>query len=130
MSQGIPWIGRYGPLQKIASIQGIEQAQTGQPLRIEAGGVAVWAHPFWDVEADPEVIATLERFKGLGLDGVEAFYVTHTQVQTDLLVERAGELDLLTTGSSDYHGPNHRQFNRFGAFSTFGHRPNLGPIAA
>ncbi len=96
----------------------------------EAGGVAVWAHPFWDVEADPEVIATLERFERLGLDGVEAFYVTHTQAQTDLLVEKAGELGLLTTGSSDYHGPNHRQFNRFGAFSTFGHRPNLGPIAA
>ena len=95
-----------------------------------AGGVAVWAHPFWDVEADAEVIATLERFRDSGLDGVEAFYVTHTQPQTDLLVEKAGELGLLTTGSSDYHGPNHRQFNRFGAFSTFGHTPNLGPIAA
>ena len=27
-----------------------------------AGGVAVWAHPFWDVEAEAEVLATLERF--------------------------------------------------------------------
>jgi 3',5'-nucleoside bisphosphate phosphatase len=94
-----------------------------------AGGVAVWAHPFWDVEAEAEVLATLERFTAAGLDGVEAFYVTHTQAQTDLLVDRASELDLLTTGSSDYHGPGHRQFNRFRAFQTYGHEPNLGPIA-
>ncbi len=93
-----------------------------------AGGLAVWAHPFWDVENDAEVIATLERFTGLGLDGVEAFYVTHTQPQTDLLVRRASELGLLTTGSSDYHGPDHRQFNSFRQFSTYGHQANLGPI--
>ena len=94
----------------------------------DAGGVAVWAHPFWDVDADAEVIATLERFVGLGLDGVEAFYVTHTRAQTDVLVRRATELSLLTTGSSDFHGPGHRQFNRFRQFSTFGHEPNLGPL--
>ncbi len=93
-----------------------------------AGGVAVWAHPFWDVEAEADVIATLDRFTAAGLDGVEAFYVTHTQAQTEVLVRRAAELGLLTTGSSDYHGPNHRQFNRFGAFSTYGHEPNLGPL--
>ena len=94
-----------------------------------AGGVAVWAHPFWDVDADAEVLATLDRFAGLGLDGVEAFYVTHTRAQTELLVRRASELGLLTTGSSDFHGPNHKQFNRFRNFPTYGHRPNLGPIA-
>ena len=96
----------------------------------DAGGVAVWAHPFWDVDADAEVVATLERFVGLGLDGVEAFYITHTQAQTDLLVRRANELELLITGSSDFHGPSHRQFNRFRAFSTHGYRANLGSIAA
>jgi predicted metal-dependent phosphoesterase TrpH len=96
----------------------------------DAGGVAVWAHPFWDVAADAEVVATLERFVGVGLDGVEAFYVTHTRAQTDLLVRRAGELGLLMTGSSDFHGPSHRQFNRFRAFSTYGHEPNLGPLVA
>ena len=45
-----------------------------------AGGVAVWAHPFWDIDADAEVIATLERFVGARpRRGVEAFYLTHTQ---------------------------------------------------
>jgi predicted metal-dependent phosphoesterase TrpH len=94
-----------------------------------AGGVAVWAHPFWDIDAEPQVLATLERFHGLGLDGVEAFYVTHTREQTELLSARADALGLLTTGSADFHGPGHRQFNRFRAFETYGLVPNLGSIA-
>lgn len=96
----------------------------------DAGGVAVWAHPFWDITADRGVLETLDRFVALGLDGVEAFYVTHTAEQTKLLVDRCAELGLLTTGSSDYHGPHHRQFNRFLAYDTYGLEPNLGPIAA
>src|ERR687897_53534 len=47
-----------------------------------AGGVAVWAHPFWDVDAPGEALATLETFVAAGLDGVECFYVTHTEAET------------------------------------------------
>jgi predicted metal-dependent phosphoesterase TrpH len=93
-----------------------------------AGGVAVWAHPFWDVEDPEEVLASIERFRELGIDGVEAFYVTHTREQTELLARRCAELGLLTTGSSDYHGPENRLFSRFLAFETYGIEPNLGPI--
>jgi hypothetical protein len=95
----------------------------------DAGGVAVWAHPFWDLAEPVEVLATLERFAGLGMDGVEAFYVTHTEEQTRLLAARAQELGLLTTGSADFHGPGHAQFSRFGAFDLHGLEPRLGPIA-
>jgi hypothetical protein len=94
------------------------------------GGVAVWGHPFWDVEASDEAIGMLERFVGWGLDGVEAFYKTHTAEQIDLLVKRASELGLLTTGSADYHGPEHKLFAVFRDFETHGLEPNLGPIAA
>ncbi|MDQ3632475.1 MAG: PHP domain-containing protein [Actinomycetota bacterium] len=94
----------------------------------DAGGVAVWAHPFWDLE-DPElVVATVRRFAAAGLDGVEAFYTTHTREQTDLLVGLCAELRLLTTGSADFHGPDHRLFSRFRAFSLHGHEAVLGPI--
>jgi predicted metal-dependent phosphoesterase TrpH len=103
-----------------------------------AGGVAVWAHPFWDISDPDEVLATVERFCALpvdgaetiSIDGVEAFYITHTQDQTELLAERCTARGLLTTGSADFHGPDNRLFSRFLAFETYGLEPNLGPIAA
>jgi len=94
----------------------------------EAGGVAIWAHPFWDISDPDEVLSTIDRFKALGMDGVEAFYITHTRENTELLAKRCAELDLLTTGSADFHGPENRQFSKFMAFDTFGIEPNLGPI--
>ena len=94
-----------------------------------AGGVAIWAHPFWDFSDQAEVSATIERFNSLGIDGVEAFYVTHTREQTDLIVERCNALELLMTGSADFHGPKNSLFSRFLAFDTFGNEPRLGPIA-
>jgi hypothetical protein len=94
-----------------------------------AGGVAVWAHPFWDVSDSDESLAMLDRFHALGIDGLEAFYITHTRPQTELLAARCAELDLLSTGSSDFHGPDNRLFSRFLAFETYGLEPNLGPLA-
>jgi 3',5'-nucleoside bisphosphate phosphatase len=93
-----------------------------------AGGVAVWAHPFWDVSDASEALAMVDRFRSLGIDGVEAFYVTHTRAQTELLASRCRELDLLSTGSSDFHGPDNRLFSRFLAFETYELEPNLGPL--
>jgi 3',5'-nucleoside bisphosphate phosphatase len=96
----------------------------------DAGGVAVWAHPFWDI-ADPEqALDAVERFRSLGIDGVEAFYVTHTREQTELLARRCEQADLLSTGSADFHGPDNELFGRFLAFDTYGFEPRLGPIAA
>jgi predicted metal-dependent phosphoesterase TrpH len=94
----------------------------------EAGGVAIWAHPFWDISSEDEVLDSIERFRALGADGIEAFYITHTREQTELIAERCREHELLTTGSADFHGPGNTQFSRFLAFDTFGIEPNLGPI--
>ena len=93
-----------------------------------AGGVAVWAHPFWDVGDETEALATLRAFVDAGLDGVEAFYATHTKEQTEALYRAAD--GLLTTGSADFHGPGHDRFNAFLAFELHGLEPNLGPIGA
>ncbi len=95
-----------------------------------AGGVAVWAHPYWDIADDAEVEACLRRFAAEGIDGVEAFYVTFTPEQTARLTALADELGLLTTGSADFHGPEHPKFARFLAFETGDADPRLGPIAA
>ncbi len=93
-----------------------------------AGGVAVWAHPFWDLDDPAETVRTLDEFAAAGLDGVEAFYATHTAEQTRLLHAAARERGLLTTGSSDFHGPGHGRFGRFRGFSLHGLTPDLGPI--
>ena len=95
----------------------------------DAAGVAVWAHPFWDIEADEEVLAAIDRYREAGLDGVEVFYAAHTREQTLLIADRCEELGMLATGSSDYHGPDHRLFSEFRAFELHGREPNLGPIA-
>jgi predicted metal-dependent phosphoesterase TrpH len=95
----------------------------------EAGGVAVWAHPFWDLSEPDEVLETIDRFRALGIDGVEAFYITHSAEQTALLAERCRALEMLSSGSADFHGPGNRQFHSFLAFDTHGYEPNLGPIA-
>jgi predicted metal-dependent phosphoesterase TrpH len=104
-------------------------AQAIDAIHEAGGGVAVWAHPFWDVSDPAEVLSSIDRFHALGVDGVEAFYITHTREQTQLICERCAQLGLLTTGSADFHGPDNKQFSRFMAFDTFGIEPNLGPIA-
>ena len=95
----------------------------------ESGGVAVWAHPFWNVDDPTAVMEHIERFATLGIDGVEAFYPTHDAQQASAIADRCAELGLLTTGSADFHGPAHPLFNRFRAFELHGHQPRLGPIA-
>ena len=32
----------------------------------EAAGVAVWAHPFWDIKDEQEVLAAIDRYRGCG----------------------------------------------------------------
>jgi 3',5'-nucleoside bisphosphate phosphatase len=93
-----------------------------------AGGVAIWAHPFWDVDDGAEVLRLVDRFTASGLDGVEAFYVTHTEEQTRHLHALARELGLITTGSTDFHGPGHEHFNRFLGFELYGLEPDLGRL--
>jgi predicted metal-dependent phosphoesterase TrpH len=91
----------------------------------DAGGLAVWAHPYWDME---QALATLHHFADLGIDGVEAFYATHNEEQTRALYAAARERGLLTTGSADFHGPAHEHFNRFLAFDLYGLEPDLGRL--
>ena len=95
-----------------------------------AGGVAVWAHPFWDVDAPEEALATLAEFADAGLDGVECFYVTHSEEQTRLLHDFATSRGLLTTGSTDFHGPDHGRFSAFCGFDVHGLTVDLGPIGS
>ena len=81
-----------------------------------AGGVAVLAHPFWDM-SEPEQVAAI--VDDLDLQGIECFYPAHDRAQTKFLVELCGQRGLTATASSDFHGPSHKMFNSFGAYSTY-----------
>lgn len=83
----------------------------------DSGGVAVVAHPYWDVK-DPAQVEDLIR--SLQPDGVEAFYPSHSKEQTEHLLALCSELGLVPTASSDYHGPTHKTFSKFGDYDTFG----------
>jgi predicted metal-dependent phosphoesterase TrpH len=95
----------------------------------DAGGVAIWAHPFWDIPEVDDVRATLDTFREYGMDGVEIFYPSFTADQVRFLAQECGDHGLLSTGSSDFHGPEHHTFAQFRAFDLHGLTPNLGPIA-
>jgi 3',5'-nucleoside bisphosphate phosphatase len=83
----------------------------------EASGIAVIAHPYWDISDSGEVDDLIRSLKA---DGVETYYPTHSKEQTEHLLELCDELDLIPTASSDYHGPTHKAFAEFGAYDTYG----------
>ncbi|MFC9158995.1 PHP domain-containing protein [Streptomyces bauhiniae] len=69
-----------------------------------AGGVTVLAHPAAAKRGrtvSPEAIAAMAA---AGLDGLEADHTEHDQPTRTRLRGLAEKLDLLVTGSSDYHG--------------------------
>jgi predicted metal-dependent phosphoesterase TrpH len=70
----------------------------------KAGGVAVIAHPFASHRGE---ILKAEDFSDLvaaGLNGIEVDHRDHNPDERAMLRVIARELDLVTTGSSDYHG--------------------------
>src|SRR5215218_4117727 len=81
-----------------------------------AGGVAVWAHPFWDVADPEEVLRTVRGFAAARLDVVDCFYAEHTREQALLLHDACEARGLLSTGSADFHGPDHEHFHTFRNF--------------
>jgi 3',5'-nucleoside bisphosphate phosphatase len=119
----IPGALAYVPRSRPTVAQAIEVIHA-------AGGVAVWAHPFWDLDRTDEALATLDAFAAAGLDGVECFYASHSAEETRVLHAAASERGLLATGSADFHGPEHERFGTFRAFELYGLEPNLGPIGA
>lgn len=71
----------------------------------DAGGKAILAHPQtlrmgWD-----DLARSLKRWRGEGLDGVEAYHANLTCRDAHRLAALAGELGMIVTAGSDYHGP-------------------------
>lgn len=96
-------------------------AEEAVELIHDAGGVAVVAHPYWDVSEPEKVRDLVESLTtDVGLDGIETFYPPHTAAQTRHCLELCEEFDLIPTASSDFHGPTHKTFSRWAAYDTYG----------
>ncbi|GAA4690027.1 PHP domain-containing protein [Pseudonocardia yuanmonensis] len=73
---------------------------------VEAGGVAVFAHPLARRRGRVIETSVLADLAGIGLTGVEVDHPDHDPADRELLRGVAGELGLVPTGSSDFHGTN------------------------
>ncbi len=69
-----------------------------------AGGVPVFAHPRATVRGKTVSDDTIRAMASAGLAGLEVDHDDHLPEARAELRELAAELDLLTTGSSDFHG--------------------------
>ncbi|PRY51819.1 hypothetical protein LY71_101191 [Geodermatophilus tzadiensis] len=72
----------------------------------EAGGVPVFAHGLATKRGRVVDDAAIAAMAGAGLLGLEVDHPDHSPAERDHLRGLAGELGLLTTGSSDHHGAN------------------------
>ncbi len=68
-----------------------------------AGGAAVLAHPGLVERYEP----ILTRLIAHGIDGVEVFHPKNPQEVTDKVQQMAADGNLITTGGSDFHRPEH-----------------------
>lgn len=82
----------------------------------EAGGVPVVAHPFTRTRGDVMSDELVERMAAAGLVGLEAHHRDHGPDEVTRALELARRLDLVVTGSSDYHGEG--KLNRLAEFTT------------
>ncbi|MER6390332.1 PHP domain-containing protein [Streptomyces sp. NPDC001523] len=81
-----------------------------------AGGVTVFAHPAAVKRGQVVPEAAIAALAAAGLDGIEVDHMDHDADTRARLRALAADLDLLTTGSSDYHGT--RKSCRLGEYTT------------
>lgn len=73
-------------------------------LVTEAGGRSVLAHPWSRGSEDVLTTETISALRSLGLTGLEVDHPDHGPRERATLRALAEDLDLVITGSSDYHG--------------------------
>jgi predicted metal-dependent phosphoesterase TrpH len=70
----------------------------------KAGGVAVIAHPFASRRGQTITTATFADLVAAGMNGIEVHHRDQNAQEQETLTAIALELNLVITGSSDYHG--------------------------
>jgi 3',5'-nucleoside bisphosphate phosphatase len=85
-------------------------------LVLAAGGVTVMAHPFASIRGRVVADTVIEAMAAAGLAGLEVRHRDHNPDEVRHGLDLAASLDLLVTGSSDYHGDG--KANRLGENTT------------
>jgi len=81
-----------------------------------AGGVAVIAHPFASRRGQSLTPDSFSSLVSAGLNGIEVFHRDQSEDERQRLIEIAETLNLVITGSSDYHGTG--KLNQLGENTT------------
>lgn len=122
---GKPHIGNlmvklgYAPTKEVAIKEYINKLRYGtqyvtpeEAIKgiLASGGIPVLAHPSYadgeDFIVGDDMDRRLNKLKGFGLMGVEAFYSGFTTKLTEELLGFAEKYDFYVTAGSDYHGTN------------------------
>ena len=77
---------------------------TAVRLLVEAGGVAVMAHPFASGRGRVVKDSVIEEMAAAGMAGLEVYHRDHSAVEVQHGLDLAASLGVFVTGSSDYHG--------------------------
>ena len=97
------WIGTFGRFWVAkAEIDALDAVR----LVAAAGGVSVFAHPSASQRGRTVGDDVIAELAAAGLAGLEVDHVDHDEDARTHLRGLAGELGLLVTGSSDFHGAN------------------------
>lgn len=111
LPQALKFVERDGPAF-IPYGQWAMSPEDAVKLIHRAGGIAVFAHPgdmFYSrsIYAKPMakkiIQELLKKLLRLSLDGIEAYYPTHTKNDTRYFINIAKKYNLLVTGGSDWH---------------------------
>ncbi|HIJ79980.1 MAG: PHP domain-containing protein [Desulfobulbaceae bacterium] len=71
-----------------------------------AGGLAMLAHPVCIDPSFASIPSLVGNLKQHGLDGLEAYYPSHSNKNTKALKQLADDHNLLVCGGTDFHGNN------------------------
>jgi len=93
----------YFPRVRLSAGEAIELGRA-------SGGVPVVAHPKTIILRSGSYIELFSNLASLGLGGIEAHHPTHDTALRAHLEVLAGDLSLIATGGSDFHGETKRKY--------------------
>ena len=101
-----PYSQRMNPIQAVELIH-------------EIRGLAFFAHPFYYVKDVKFNEVILPQLVSAGLDGIEAYYTSHSRQEVSTCLNWADKHNLLVSGGSDDHGNRKQGFEIGGAGLTY-----------